>query len=406
MKRHIQNAVIFLLVVLIIIMTAFVSLLAYICFFKEGTDKLPQLEELQYAEYTEYDPTEINVRPLGRTSYSFGKRYVSMSGAGVEFCCKGDYVTFDLCGVMSAYQTSAQKARVGVYLNDALVLDEIVDYESYKHTLDISSYKRGVTVRIMKLSEAQFSTFAIGKIGVYGSYRIEPSPEKDFKIEFIGDSITCGYGLDQNEQYTYFTTRTENFSKTYAYLTAEYFDADFSAVAFSGYGVYSGFSRGSRNAEDVITRYYDTAAIVPNEEHYWDFTKTENDLVVINLGTNDASYCSKSYTARQNFTAAYVELLKTVREKNPEAYILCILGDMNNSMYPCIEEAVRLYSNEMWDSCVEARTITFDMANTDIVVDGHPGTLANYRAYGDLKEIINELIESGKVINGQEGLFR
>ena len=79
---------------------------------------------------------------------------------------------------------------------------------------------------------------------------------------------------------------------------------------------------------------------------------------------------------------------------------------MNNSMYPCIEEAVRLYSNEMWDSCGEARTITFDMANTDIVVDGHPGTLANYRAYGDLKEIINELIGSGKVINGQEGLFR
>ena len=129
-----------------------------------------------------------------------------------------------------------------------------------------------------------------------------------------------------------------------------------------------------------------------------DFSKTENDLVVINLGTNDASYCSKSYTGRQNFTEAYVELLKTVRENNPTAYILCILGDMNNSLYSCIEEAVSIYSNEMWDSCVSAKTVTFDMANTDIVVDGHPGVLANRRAASDLTEEINLLIVNDKII--------
>ena len=356
-----------------------------------------ELQKQEIAEYTEYDPTEFNVKPLGRTSYSYGKRYISYSGAGVEFFCKGDYVTFDLCGVYSDYQTSAQKARVGVYLDGVLVMDEIVDYERVKHRLDIRVYEKGVTVRIMKLSEAQFSSFAVGKIGVYSNYNIVPTAEKRLKIEFIGDSITCGYGLDETYEYPYFTTATENFSETYAYYTAEQFGADFSAICFSGFGVYSGFTQGGRNSNDIISNYYHKATTVPYEEHNWDFTRVQNDLVVINLGTNDASYCSRSYTGRQNFTLAYVELLKTVRANNPTAYILCILGDMNNSLYPCIEEAVRIYSNEMWDSLVSASTVTFDMGNTDIVVDGHPGILANRRAASDLTEIIRNLINEDKI---------
>ena len=393
-----QNAVIFLLVVLIFIMTAIVSLLCYICFFENDTpDTGIELQKQQYAEYTEYDPTDFNVKPLGRTTYSYGKRYISYSGAGVEFFCKGDYVTFDLCGVYSDYQTSAQKARVGVYLDGIMVMDELVDYERVKHRLDIRAYEKGVTVRIMKLSEAQFSSFAVGKIGVYSEYNIVPTAEKRLKIEFIGDSITCGYGLDETYEYPYFTTATENFSETYAYYTAEQFGADFSAICFSGFGVYSGFTQGGRNSKDIISNYYHKATTVPYEEHNWDFTRVQNDLVVINLGTNDASYCSRSYTGRQNFTSAYVELLKTVRANNPTAYILCILGDMNNSLYPCIEEAVRIYSNEMWDSLVSASTVTFDMANTDIVVDGHPGILANRRAASDLTEIIRNLINEDKI---------
>ena len=398
MKRYMQNAVIFLLVISIIIMTGFVSLLCYICFVKEKAEMGTELQKYEVARYIEYDPNELNVSTIGRTSYRDHKRYISMSGSGIEFCCKGDYVTFDLCGILSQYQTKNHKARVGVYLNDILVMDEIVDYEKENHRLDISDFKHGVTVKIIKLSEAQFSSVAIGKIGVYGSYSIEPSPEKEFSIEFIGDSITCGYGLDEDIYRPYFTTATENFTETYAYLAAKEFDAEASAVAFSGYGVYSGFTQGGRNASDVISRHYEKAAIVPGEEHLWDFSKKNNELVVINLGTNDASYCSKSYAGRQKFTEAYVELLKTVRATNPYAYILCVLGDMNNSLYSCIEDAVSIYSNENWDSCVEARTITFDMGNTDIVVDGHPGKLANRRAAEDLISIIYELISEDKIL--------
>ena len=62
----------------------------------------------------------------------------------------------------------------------------------------------------------------------------------------------------------------------------------FSAIAFSGFGVYSGFTQGGRNSKDIVPNYYHKAATVPYEEHNWDFSKVQNDLVVINLGTNDA----------------------------------------------------------------------------------------------------------------------
>lgn len=397
MKKHIQNAVIFLLVILIVAMTGLVSLLVYVCFFTDNTNMRTELKELEHAEYTEYDPSEINIKPLGRTSYSDGVRYASMSGSGVEFCCKGDYVTFDIHGVYSQYQTSNHKARFAVYLNNQQVMDEIADYDKNNFRLDISSYKDGVTVRIMKLSEAQYSSLGIGKIGVYGSYRIAPAPEKNLKIEFIGDSITCGYGLDEISLYGSFSTVTENFSKTYAYLTAQKLNADFSVVGFSGYGVYSGFTTGGRNSKDVISRYYETACTLPYNETAWNFSEFPSDLIVINLGTNDASYCSKSYSGRQNFTKAYVELIKSVRSKNPSAYILCVLGDMNNSLYPCIEQAVNDYTGETWDSRIGVRTISFDMGNTDVVIDGHPGVLANHSAANELTVIINELISMGKI---------
>ncbi len=395
MKKHIQNAVIFLLVILILAMSLLVSYLVYVCFFYESENEAPELKELQYAEYTEYLPNSINVRPLGRTSYSSDIRYLSMSGSGVEFYCKGDYVTFDIHGYNERYQKQNHKARFGVYLGGVQVLDEIVDYDLKQYKLDISSYYNGVTVKIMKLSEAQYSSFGVGRIGLYSSYRIAPTTEKKLKIEFIGDSITCGYGIDEKSLYAPFSTQTENFSQTYAYRVAESLGADFSAVAFSGYGVYSGFTTGGRNAEDVIGKHYNKAVLFPQSD--WDFSETENDIVVINLGTNDASYCSNSYAGKNAFIEEYKEFIKTVRVNNPNAYILCVLGDMNNSLYTCIEEAVNQYSYETWDSYVSARTISFDMGNTDIVIDGHPGVLANYKAANDLINIINELITSGKV---------
>ncbi len=397
MKKHVQNFTVVFLSVMIIIMTAFVSLLVYICFFYDGFENAVELQKLEHIQYVEYVPDDLNVKPLGRTTYKDEIRKFSYSGSGVEFFCKGEYVTVTICGYQTMYQNDNQKARYAVYLNGRLFEEKSVTGETEQITVDISPYKNGVSFKIVKLSEAQFSSMGVGKIGIYGEYTIAPAKESDLKIEFIGDSITCGYGLDEENQYGYFSTKTENFLKTYAYLTASELRADYSVVAFSGYGVYSGFTSGKRNSDDVIFKYYERTDLVPFEENYWDFNSAENNLVVINLGTNDASYCGGSAYGREIFKNEYITLLKLVREKNPSAYILCILGDMNNSMYTSIEKAVSEYSAETYDYDVSASTISFDMGNTDIVVDGHPGKAANEKASKELINIIRDLIDTEKI---------
>ena len=57
---------------------------------------------------------------------------------------------------------------------------------------------------------------------------------------------------------------------------------------------------------------------VSNEE--WDFKKFPNDIVVINLGTNDMEYATES--KHDEYIQEYTYFLELIREKNPDSYII------------------------------------------------------------------------------------
>lgn len=338
-------------------------------------------------------PDDFTVRPIGRSFYEGGVRYLSYSGSGIEFACKGEYVTIKLIDDSQGRYLNNHKARYAIYKDGIIVEDNILTESERLCTVTLDGYGRESVIKILKLSEAQYSAMGIGEISVYGKERIKPTEEKELKIEFIGDSITCGYGIDEENSNGYFTTATENFTKTYAYITAENLSADYSAVCFSGYGVYSGYTTGAINAEDVVPLYYDKACyLYGGREILWDFTKSQTDIVVINLGTNDASYCAKSVSGRQEFTRRYTDFIRQVRYCNPNAYILCVLGDMNNSLYFCIESAVDDYVNSSFDFRVSAMTLEYKMGENDIVINGHPGYMSNLYAATELTAKIRELI--------------
>ncbi len=65
----------------------------------------------------------------------------------------------------------------------------------------------------------------------------------------------------------------------------------------------------------------------------WDFSKHQPDVVVVNLGTNDDSYCKNDSTRQEEYKTEYVEFIKEIRQNNPNAAIICtrIMGDR---LYP------------------------------------------------------------------------
>lgn len=375
--------------VLLIILT---GILCYLVLNREG-DSVDIFKTYEKSASKEYPLSEDYLKLIGRSGEVNGEIILSASGSGVSFICQGDYAELTLAPE-SPYVTASHYPRIAVYSDGNLVADECISEEK---TYRINTKYSGTEITLIKLSEAMHSSVKVTRVASYGIKDIRPAEEGELKIEFIGDSLTCGYGIDAGA-YGSFTTSTENFTKSYAYLTAEKLGADCSAVCYSGYGVLTGYTENGVINDKVVMNEYDKAChLTGQEDIMWDFSRVKNDLVVINLGTNDTSYCADSTYGRQRFTDAYVNMLLTVREKNPDAYILCILGDMNNSLYPCVETAAARFREQTSDTRAEAFSVEFKMGENDIVIDGHPGYLSNFHASEILTQKIQTLISSGLI---------
>ena len=181
---------------------------------------------------------DTNVKMLGRTYFYNDALWFSLSGSGAEFEFTGTKAEITMVGDYMA--SSQNRARFSIYVNDKLVIDNMLSDTEKTYNIFESKEEEVVHVKVIKLSESCNSTIGIKDINVVSENGIHPSKNKTNKIEFIGDSITCGYGVDAKDQNESFKTDTEDFSKTYAYKTAEALDADYSVVSYSGYGVVSG----------------------------------------------------------------------------------------------------------------------------------------------------------------------
>lgn len=359
--------------------------MAFICVFLFSVTGEMESAAQKELSLREYVPSSEYVRYMGRTYLDASGLLLSYSGSGFEFYCEGTYAEITLSADFQGI-SRGREPRYAVFVDGKTVYDEILTADK---TLHLTVSENGSVVRFVKLSEGMYSSFYVSKLALYGRSDIEPTEKRDLSIEFIGDSITCGYGIDAGSVGT-FSTATENFTKTYAYLTAENLGADCSALCYSGYGVYSGYTSGGRNYSVILPEY--EKAYYTDENASWSFAENQKDIIVINLGTNDASYCSGSTYLRGQFILSYKELLRAVREKNPDAFILCILGDMNNSMFSSIENAVGEFQKETGDSRVFAFTVDFKMGENEIVIDGHPGEESNKIAADCLTAKIKEII--------------
>lgn len=152
-----------------------------------------------------------------------------------------------------------------------------------------------------------------------------PAPERPrLRIEFIGNSITCGYGTEEDNPKKGFSYDTENHTLSYAYLTARSLDADVNVVARSGIGMYRYFGGAKEGTDKTIPLEYDNTMLY-RYDCKWDHSRFVPDIICINLGTNDTSL--GNYDIKR-FEAAYSDFVKRLRNLHPDAKIVLLTGSM------------------------------------------------------------------------------
>ncbi len=147
-------------------------------------------------------------------------------------------------------------------------------------------------------------------------------PER--KIEFIGNSITCGYGVEDTDRADHFQDETCNHYYTYANLTAQALGAIHQVVARSGIGVYRCYD-GPVTGDSINMNTEYTHTLLYDKTENWDFSRYTPQLVCINLGTNDTS--TKGADPKL-LKQGYVNLVKQVRDHYPKAKIVLLSGSM------------------------------------------------------------------------------
>lgn len=150
-------------------------------------------------------------------------------------------------------------------------------------------------------------------------------PER--RIEFIGNSITCGYGVESENPKDPFTYDTENHFYTYAARTARALKAQHLVVARSGIGIYRNYAGPRSGSKDCMPAMYEQVLFTDSTE-LWNHALYTPDVVCINLGTNDISLNDYDMDL---LTDGYRRFMKKLRSIYPKAKLVLLSGSMTDS---------------------------------------------------------------------------
>lgn len=262
-------------------------------------------------------------------------------------------------------------------------------------------------VFIWKLSENARGKAAVSLLETDGTFLALPPAAPKINIEFIGDSITCGYGNEAADRDAPFKTEEENGLLAFCSQAAGLLGASFRCIAVSGISVAvnpQGFVfPGALGMEDLYPytdRLYEEHMGITNYEP-WDFVLNPADFIVINLGTNDVNAYKASgdlARARRFFQEHYLKFIETVRSLNGSApHILCTLGPLDYYLYDEIMEVVRTYSAHSGDRKISSYKFGGVVQwEEGFGAVGHPSAKTHQRMGRELASVIHGLMAEGK----------
>lgn len=269
---------------------------------------------------------DVHLHYMGRIQMTDTAAVLAWSGSSVKINFNGEGISF-----------TTLDERADNYLIEILdgeVIGTIHEAKVKKNRNNIIGLAKGNhTLELFKRTE-----WTMGKVFFYNfevNGKVLPAPKTNKrKIEFFGNSITCGYAVMDTEGKDRGTSPYENNYISYAAITARHFNAEYQCIARSGIGILVSWF------PQVMPEMYNL--LDPTDpKRLWDFKNYTPDVVVVNLFQNDSWLVNMKdhpeFKARFGTTApppetiikAYADFIKTIRGKYPNAQIICALGSMD-----------------------------------------------------------------------------
>lgn len=356
-----------------------------------------------------------NLKWYGRNLDFEGIRYFDYSASGFEFCFTGKKAS---CKIFSDsnYFDDNTKGVVGIFISE---LNSENDYEGSSYwenfpdemskkiiltekindvILFESESEKTVIIRVIKISEVNFGSAGIQEVEIDGKQILPKKMQNSaLKVEIIGDSITCGYGIEGVYLKDGFTTKQERADKAYGFLAMKMLNAEFQECCWSGIGIISKYVEESVEIPDTsvvmpsIWPYKDKSLSLRLgiEPEIWDETQFSPDLVIINLGTNDASFVRDVEGRRISYVSGLRQFLEAIHRRSPKAKILVCLGVMGQQLCDSQTEAVNLFSGDF--KKVPVKVIKFPVHDEKIdgvACDWHPNAKTHQKMAIQLVESI------------------
>lgn len=303
---------------------------------------------------------------------------IGMTDSCAEIYWTGSSVTINVAAANSVKALLADETGNNYYYvivdGDGSKATKIkIDKEKKFYTLAANLTIIKHSIELFKLTNTDLITTRFYGFEIDSAAQIvetEVNPKR--KIEFFGNSITCGHGAEDNSNNSGAPEFFNNY-RAYGAVTARHFNAQYHCTSKSGIGITVSWF------PEVMPDIYNR--LNPKDSNSrWDFSQYIPDIVVVNLFQNDSwlvnmpehpqfkARFGSSKPSESYIIESYKSFIQSIRNKYPKAHIICCLGNMDatkeGSKWPAyIDSAVASLKDH------NIVTHFFSYKNTP----GHPG---------------------------------
>ncbi|BAX78436.1 SGNH/GDSL hydrolase family protein [Labilibaculum antarcticum] len=298
-------------------------------------------------------PKQITIKPTSEALNYMGRTVWAIDSSVAELCWSGASVSLNFEGenLKATLKNSERDNYYNVIIDG--VADTILHIDTLRkeYVLAKNLQKGKHNIQLFRRTEWTFGKTQFYGFKIEGNAKLLPADSKKKRsIEFYGNSITAGHGVDDPTDQDRWDSIYSNNYHTYASVAARHFDAQYSCIARGGIGIMVSWFN-----QIMPELYYRHDPTDSNSK--WDFKSNPVDVVVVNLFQNDSWIVNyqEHEEYKRRFTnntpdkkyiiKAYANFISKIRGHYPNANIVCMLGNMDvtqeGSLWPeYVEEAI------------------------------------------------------------------